>query len=296
MLPRRSGPGREAAPRTLRRRTRRGLLPLQPRRAGAPRGRRRARRSRSTAARRSSTRRPAIRAEIARLLREMGRLDEAMAEARAAVALDQDDADAQLVLAQLLQIQAARQDGDAGAEEPRRPVRGGRPARPTDGQSLLDLAGIYGQLEDHARRPRPGSVPRSSTPATSRRTCSSGRTYSRRARPRRRPRPSRPRSSCSPTPRAPTRSSATSTPAPQQLDQAVLHYRKALELEPGNVRVRLALGEVLSQAKRPEEALRRGRRGAEGRRPQPFRTRPQGPRACATCATSTRPTRSPTRS
>ena len=40
-----------------------------------------------------------------------------------------------------------------------------------------------------------------------------------------------------------------------EADQAILHYRKALEVEPGNVRIRLALGEVLVQAKRPQEAL-----------------------------------------
>ena len=35
----------------------------------------------------------------------------------------------------------------------------------------------------------------------------------------------------------------------------MLHFRKALEIEPDNLRVRLALGEVLQQSKRPEEAL-----------------------------------------
>ena len=41
----------------------------------------------------------------------------------------------------------------------------------------------------------------------------------------------------------------------QQTDQAVLHFRKALQKEPQNVRVRLALGETLFRAKRPKEAL-----------------------------------------
>ena len=58
-----------------------------------------------------------IRVETARLLREMGRLDDAEAEARAAVALDADDADAHLILAQLEQVQAA---GPAAAEALRR--------------------------------------------------------------------------------------------------------------------------------------------------------------------------------
>src|SRR5512139_1292862 len=46
-----------------------------------------------------------IRVETARLLREMGRLDEAGQEARSAVTLDADDADAHQVLAQLEQVQ-----------------------------------------------------------------------------------------------------------------------------------------------------------------------------------------------
>jgi len=40
-----------------------------------------------------------------------------------------------------------------------------------------------------------------------------------------------------------------------QPDEAVLNYRKALEIDPGNVRVRLGLGEVLIDAKKPEQAF-----------------------------------------
>ena len=90
-----------------------------------------------------------IRVETARLLREMGRLDEALAEARAAAALDSEDVDAHIALAQLEQIQAAGPDSEKAlrraAEHYEKVVR----ARPTEGQSLLNLAGIYGQLQQH---------------------------------------------------------------------------------------------------------------------------------------------------
>jgi tetratricopeptide (TPR) repeat protein len=41
----------------------------------------------------------------------------------------------------------------------------------------------------------------------------------------------------------------------EQVDQAVLHFRKALEVEPGNVRARLNLGDTLLRARRYAEAL-----------------------------------------
>jgi tetratricopeptide (TPR) repeat protein len=196
-----------------------------------------------------------IRVEIARLLRDLGRLDQAAEEARAAVGLDADDADAHLILAQLEQMQAA---GPAAEEALRRAaaeyenvVR----VRPTDGQSLLHLAGIYGQLRQHEDAARiwgmyvaldPGNfeahVQRGThlllagefaqavaalkaalelQPDSSRAYQMLGDIYAR----------------------------------DDDVDQAVLSFRKALDLEPENVRIRLALGEVLVGAKRPKEAL-----------------------------------------
>ena len=43
----------------------------------------------------------------------------------------------------------------------------------------------------------------------------------------------------------------------QQTDQAILNYRKALELEPGTSRVRLSLGDVLFRARRSRRRSRR---------------------------------------
>jgi tetratricopeptide (TPR) repeat protein len=197
----------------------------------------------------------AIRVEIARLMRDLGRLDQAAEEARAALGLDKDDADAHLMLAQLEQAQAA---GPAAEEALRRAAAQYEEVvrvRPTDGQSLLHLAGIYGQLRQHKDAARvwgmyveldPGNfeahVQRGThlllagesaqaaaalkgalelQPGSARAYQMLGDIYAR----------------------------------ADDVDEAVLYYRKALEVEPENVRVRLALGEVLVGARRPKEAL-----------------------------------------
>jgi tetratricopeptide (TPR) repeat protein len=197
----------------------------------------------------------AIRVEIARLMRDLGRLDQAAEEARAALSLDDDDADAHLMLAQLEQTQAA---GPAAEEALRRAAAEYEEVvrvRPTDAQSLLHLAGIYGQLRRHEDAARiwgmyveldPGNleahVQRGThlllagesqqavaalkaalelQPGSARAYQMLGEIYAR----------------------------------ADDVDQAVLHYRKALEAEPGNVRVRLALGDLLVGGRRPKEGL-----------------------------------------
>ena len=54
----------------------------------------------------------------------------------------------------------------------------------------------------------------------------------------------------------------------EQTDQAILHYRKALEIDAGNVRVRLALGEVLLAREAAAGGARRGRGRARAPTPQ----------------------------
>ena len=54
-----------------------------------------------------------VRVEMARLFREMGRLEPATEEAREAVRLNPDSADAHLILAQLLQMQAVGPEAEA---------------------------------------------------------------------------------------------------------------------------------------------------------------------------------------
>ena len=196
-----------------------------------------------------------IHVEIARLLRDLGRLDQAADEARAAVALDKDDADAHFILAQLEQTQAA---GPAAEEALRRAAAEYEEVirvRPTDGQSLLHLAGIYGQLRQHQDAARiwgmyveldPGNFEAHVQRGTH--LLLAGETEKAAA-----------------ALKEALQLQPDSARAYQMLgdiyaraddvDQAVLYYRKAVEIEPENVRIRLALGEVLESAKRPKEAL-----------------------------------------
>ena len=64
----------------------------------------------------------------------------------------------------------------------------------------------------------------------------------------------------------------------QQTDQAILNYRKALELEPRNVAVRLTLGELLFRARRLPGGARGGGRHPRRRSAEPLRPRPAGAR------------------
>ena len=197
----------------------------------------------------------AIRVEAARLLRETGRLEEATAEVQAAVALDKDDADAHLVLAQLHQVQAAGPEAEAALAPRRDGVRAGGTAparrRPVAAEPCRDLRPAAGPRRRGADVGEvPGDRPR----------------QLRGARPARHPPAARGRVRAG---RSGAQGRLELQPGSarayqmlgeiyaraEQSDQAVLHYRKALEIEPDNVRVRLALGEVLQQSKRPEEAL-----------------------------------------
>ena len=138
---------------------------------------------------------------------------------------------------------------------PRRSTRRSCACSPGDGRTLLTLADLYGQLQQHEDAARAWERYLELDPGNFEALMQLGRTSSRRASPRRpRPRCRRPWS-CSPAPPAPTSSLGEIYARAQQSDQAILHYRKALELEPDNVRVRLALGEVLFRARRPQEAL-----------------------------------------
>src|SRR6185295_12304641 len=85
----------------------------------------------------------AVNTEIAKLFREAGRFEDALAEAREAVRLAADDAEAHLVLAQLLRIGADSPEGlRLAAQEYEAAVK----LDPGDGGSLQALAAIYGQL------------------------------------------------------------------------------------------------------------------------------------------------------
>src|SRR5262245_66331260 len=91
----------------------------------------------------------AIRVEMARLLREERKFDEAVVAAQEAVRLDRDNADAHLILAQLYQMRAESAAGEEGlrkaAGEYEQVVR----LMPGDLNTLQTLAIRYGQLREH---------------------------------------------------------------------------------------------------------------------------------------------------
>ncbi len=196
-----------------------------------------------------------IRVETARLLREMGRLDEAAQEAKAAVALDREDADAHLILAQLEQIQAAGPEAEAAlrraAAEYEQVVR----LRPTDGQSLLNLAGLHGQLQQHEQAARAWEMYLALDPGNFEAHIQRGTHLLLAGQSDRAAEAMRTALQLQPGSARAYQILGDIYGRADKPDEAVLNYKKALEVDPNNVRIRLGLGEVLIDAKRPADAL-----------------------------------------
>jgi tetratricopeptide (TPR) repeat protein len=199
----------------------------------------------------------AILIEEAKLLRDTGRLDDAVSLGEEGVKLEPQNADAHLTLAQLYQLHAeAAKDESVPLRKAAAEYEAVLKINPQDLGVLSALAELYSRgLQDHKEAARcweayvaldPGNVDaqlqlgsqylaggdseRAAAalkhalelqPASSKAYASLGSIYAR----------------------------------AQQTDQAILHYRRALELEPQNVRVHLDLGEVLFHADRYKEAL-----------------------------------------
>ncbi len=197
----------------------------------------------------------AIRVEAARLLRELGKLDEAAAEATAAVALDKDDADAHLVLAQLAQAQVGGPDAEGAMRRAAAQYEEVARIRPTDGQSLLVLASLYGQLQEHVAAARVWELYLALDPGSFEAHVQRGTHLLLAGESEKAAAALKTALELEPGSAKAYQMLGDIYARAEQADQAVLHYRKALEIEPDNLRIRLALGEVLVQAKRPTEAL-----------------------------------------
>src|SRR5262249_51374823 len=89
-----------------------------------------------------------VRAEIARLLQEAGRLDEAVAEAKEAVRLSGNSPEAHLALAQLYRTKAEGDGGEESLKSAAAEYEEVLRIRPTDGQTMLALAEVYRQLNE----------------------------------------------------------------------------------------------------------------------------------------------------
>jgi tetratricopeptide (TPR) repeat protein len=202
----------------------------------------------------------AIRVETARLLRESGRLDEALVEAKEAVRLEEDNADAHLILGQLYQL---RTEG-AGAEQALRRAAAEYEQvvrlQPTDGNTIHALANVYGQLQEHKDAARlwelflaldasafDPQIRFDAQVQLGTQLLAAGDSEAAAA-------ALKKAVDMQPSVRAYQALGEIYAHA-QQTDQAILHYRKALEIEPGNLRVHLGLGDILHRAKRYPEAL-----------------------------------------
>lgn len=197
-----------------------------------------------------------IRMEIARLLRDSGRITEAIPEAREAARLGADDPEILVVLAQTLQFAAlSGSEGDKNLEEAAATYEKVVATLRADGGSLLALAQIYTQLQKPVEAARtwekyvavdPGSFDAHMQLGTL--LLQAGETDRAAA-------ALKQALELEPSSVRALQSLGDVYARAQQTDQAVLHFRKALEVEPENMRLRLALGEVLLRAKRYEESL-----------------------------------------
>ena len=159
------------------------------------------------------------------------------------------------MLAQIEQIQAAGPDAEEALRRAAAHYEQVVRLRPSDGQSLLNLAGIYGQLQQHEQAARAWEMYLALDPGNFEAHVQRG-THLLLA-------------GQSDKAAAAMRSALELSPGSARAyqilgdiyaradkpEEAVQNYRKALEIDAGNVRVRLALGEVLLDAKQPEAAL-----------------------------------------
>ena len=142
------------------------------------------------------------------------------------------------MLAQLEQIQAAGPDAEdalrRAAAQYEQVVR----LRPSDGQSLLNLAGIYGQLQQHEQAARAWEMYLALDPGNFEAHVQRG----------------------------------THLLLAGKSDEAAAAMRSALELQPGSARAYQILGDIYARADKPDEAVAELQEGARGRRRQ--RARP----------------------
>jgi len=198
----------------------------------------------------------AIRVETARLLREAGKVDEALAEAREAVRLDKDNAEAHLALAQLYELHAAGSGGEGALRKSAAELEEVIRLQPTDRDSLVSLARIYGQqLQDHKEAARIWQLYVGVDPGSFEAHIQAGTHLLAAGQPEKAAAALKDALELQPGSVRVYQILGDIYAQAEQTDQAVLHYRKALEIEPNNVRVRLGLTETLYRARRYKESL-----------------------------------------
>jgi tetratricopeptide (TPR) repeat protein len=196
-----------------------------------------------------------IRLEIAKLLRDAGRFEDAITEVQAALALSPDDPEGHRVLGQLYQMRAESGDEEASLRLAAAELDKAASLQPGDATSLLQSAAIYTRLRDHKEAARVWQKYLELDPSSFDAQVQLGSQYLAMGDTDRAATALQKAVELDPSSARAYQSLGEIYADADQTDQAILHFRKALELEPGNVRVHLRLGEVLFQAHRYDEAL-----------------------------------------
>jgi len=195
----------------------------------------------------------AIRAEIARLLRDTGHVDDALKEAREATQLDPDSVEAQLVLGQTLYMLASRGSNDDLLKESAAAYEAVARLEPQDLEALQALGDIYRRLGEHERAAEAWERFSAADPGNVDALMRLGQHYLA---------ADEMEKAASAFERAlalePSVQSYQSLGAiysrAQKYEQAAAYYRKARAMEPGNLLVRLSLAETLMRDRRYEQA------------------------------------------
>jgi tetratricopeptide (TPR) repeat protein len=199
----------------------------------------------------------AIRAEIARLMRDTGRLTEALAEAQAAVRTEPKNVEAQLVLAQTYYLAAASGTGEASegmldkaAEAYEEAVK----LDPRDDDALSVLAEIYTRRQAHEKAVSAWTRYLALNPGSAEGYMHLGQQYLAENKGADATGAFERALALKPSAEACERLAGIFAQA-NETDDAVKYYRKAIELGPNNVRTRLILSETLLRARRFKECV-----------------------------------------
>jgi tetratricopeptide (TPR) repeat protein len=195
----------------------------------------------------------AIRAEIARLLRDTGHVDDALKEAREAARLDPESVEAELVLGQTLYMMASRASDEELLKESAAAYEAVARLAPRDLEALQALGDIYRRLGEHERAADAWERFSAADPGNVDALMRLGQHYLA---------ADDMEKAASAFERAlvlePSVQSYQSLGAiysrAQKYEQAATYYRRAREMEPGNLLVRLSLAETLMRDRRFEEA------------------------------------------
>jgi tetratricopeptide (TPR) repeat protein len=198
----------------------------------------------------------AILVEEAKVLRDAGRITEAIGLGEQGAKLSPQDANAHQVLGQLYQLDSeTAKDPKESLEKAAREYRASLGIQPVDLAVLSTLADLYSRgLQDHKAAAELLEKYVALDPGSPEATLQLGVQYLAAGDSEKAAQSFKHALELQPDSARAYASLGSIYAVAQQTDQAILHFRKALELEPGNVKVRLDLGEVLFRAQRYKEA------------------------------------------